>query len=527
MRKIFQYILMAVALLATASCSNELDEALQPVNKGSLQFVVGDFPAFGEGTQTRAIGTQDEGKTAWEDNDKIIVHLYSQEYGNQAVELTFRNGDWNSDGGTLSYLKDENPTITAVYAPDCEIKSDKTIGLIDGRQYGEAEYIQAETTISENTLGIHFESGRTYSRLRIAATANEEVTVTTTGFTPAGATEVATEQYILTADDKGNAYLYGTFAADGTVKVVGDVTVEHTFTEATVAENSYALFARRGANLAKLTSTYVINDSETHYFYGLGNYGIKVESGSPTIILSDANISLNAGDQFDRAVNAIDIVAANCTTTIRVEGTENNIIAKYGAGIFVAQGSKVEITSSDQSNVLRVTGKGSSSAIGGYASSFSSNGENCGDISINKVTLYATSDFNVGSGAVSPAIGGSGNASCGTIEVSDATIYAYGVYRSDTGNTPAIGLGQTNGGQTNNTFPTIKIIDSEIYAYRGGTWADYIGKPQTSVSTSLNLGSDGSAKNSTIYCYTGTAATSVDKTVFYDANGTATEQAAE
>ncbi len=276
-------------------------------------------------------------------------------------------------------------------------------------------------------------------------------------------------------------------------------------------------------NLANMTETYVINDSETHYFYGSGNYGIRVESGSPTIVLSDAKISLNAGGMLESAVNAIDIVAANSTTTIRVEGTENNITAKYGAGIFVAQGSKVEITSSDRSNVLRVTGKGSSSAIGGYASSFSSNGVNCGDISINKVTLYATSDFNVSVGASSTAIGGSGNASCGTIEVNDATIYAYGMYRSDNTNTPANGLGQTNGGQTNNTIPTIKISDSQIHAYRGGTYADYIGKPQTKVSTSLNLVSDGSAKNSTIYCYTGVNATTVDKILTYDANGIPTE----
>ena len=143
MRKIYQYILMAVALVATASCSNELDEALQPVGNGNLQFVVSDFPAFGEGGQTRAVGLEDAGKSAWENGDKILVHLYSNEYGDQAVTLTFGNDEWKSDGGTLSYLKDETPTITAVYAPDCEIKSDKTIGLIDGRQYGEAEYIQA------------------------------------------------------------------------------------------------------------------------------------------------------------------------------------------------------------------------------------------------------------------------------------------------------------------------------------------------------------------------------------------------
>ena len=64
MRKIFQYILMAVALVATASCSNELDEMLQPAGNGNLQFVVSDFPAFSESPDTRVIGTQDVGKTA-------------------------------------------------------------------------------------------------------------------------------------------------------------------------------------------------------------------------------------------------------------------------------------------------------------------------------------------------------------------------------------------------------------------------------------------------------------------------------
>ena len=69
MRKIYQYILMTVALVAAASCSNELDEVLRPAENGSLQFVVSDFPAFGESPDTRVIGTQDVGKTAWEDGD--------------------------------------------------------------------------------------------------------------------------------------------------------------------------------------------------------------------------------------------------------------------------------------------------------------------------------------------------------------------------------------------------------------------------------------------------------------------------
>ena len=253
MRKIFQYILIAVAVVATASCSNELDEALQPANNGTLQFVVSDFPMFGEGTQTRAIGTQDEGKTAWADGDKILVHLYSQKYGDQAVTLTFdaENNTWESDGGTLSYLENETPTITAVYAPDCEIKSDKTIGLLEGKQYGEAEYILARTTISENSLDINFESGRTYSRLRIAGLANQTLTVTTTNFTPAGATEVATDAYTLTTDNNGNAFLYGVFAEDATVIVKqGNVVLkDYTFTaeknpNGTEHNKSYALDAR-------------------------------------------------------------------------------------------------------------------------------------------------------------------------------------------------------------------------------------------------------------------------------------------
>ena len=291
MRKIFQYILMAVAVVVTASCSNELDETLQSAGNGNLQFVVSDFPTFGEDAQTRAIGTQDEGKIAWVDEDKILVHLYSQKYGDQAVTLTFdaENNTWESDGGTLSYLENETPTITAVYAPDCEIKSDKTIGLLEGKQYGEAEYIPAKTTISGNTLDIRFESGRTYSRLRIAGLANQTLTVTTTDFTPAGATEVATAAYTLITDNNGNAYLYGTFAVGATVSVKqGDITLkDYTFTaeknpNGTAYNKSYALDATPvidGTLGGKITAT---EDDITALVEQLKGY---VDNGITTIIV--------------------------------------------------------------------------------------------------------------------------------------------------------------------------------------------------------------------------------------------------
>ncbi len=526
MQKIYQYILMAVALVATASCSNELDEALQPASKGNLQFVVSDFPAFGEGAATRAVGLEDAGKTAWEDNDKILVHLYSQEYGNQAVELTFKNGDWESNGGTLSYLKDENPTITAVYAPDCEIKLDKTIGLIDGRQYGMAEYIQAKTTIHENTLGIRFESGRTYSRLRIVAEPLESLTVTTeTGFTPAGTSDSTPKEYTLTADDNGNAYLYGKFENGNMVEVVGGVTVEHRFTETTVAGKSYALFARRGANLEKLTSTYIINDSETHYFYGSGNYGIKVESGSPTIVLSDANISLNEGDRFEETVNAIDIVATGSTTTIRVQGGQNSITTQYGAGIFVAENSTVNIIGGSRDDKLTVKAVGNAAAIGGYASGVVHYYYNCGAINIRNITVEAYG------GDASPGIGNVGDRSCQTITIDNAVVYAFGNSRLNDG-TPAIGCGLRTTGYAS-SIPTVEIKhNSIIHAHRGNSFPDYIGwagdrSGNTSANSAINCGTGGSVIKSTIYCYTGVDATTADKVVSYDVDGNPTEQVVE
>lgn len=251
MKKIYQYILLVVAMVATASCSNELDDTLQPVENGTLQFVVGDFPAFGEGTQTRAIGTQDEGKTAWENGDKIIVTLTSQKYGEQAAALTYDGSSWSTEA-SLSYLENETPSVSVFYAPCYEVTEEGTMQLRSGMQLGMTEYLSGNYEIENGIMTITFESAiRDYSRLRIATMPEVTLTVTTTDFTPAGATSVATEPYTLTTDEKGNAYLYGTFAEGATVNVKkGDVTLkDYTFTaeknpNGTEHNKSYALDAR-------------------------------------------------------------------------------------------------------------------------------------------------------------------------------------------------------------------------------------------------------------------------------------------
>ena len=245
MRKIFQYILMTVALVAAASCSNELDEVLQPAGNGSLQFVVSDFPAFGESPDTRVIGTQDIGKTAWDIDDQIIVTLTSKKFGAQSAVLTYNGTSWSTAVSFL-YLDNETPAVSAIYAPCYEVTTAGKLQLKEGMQLGMTEYIPADCSLANGSISINFTGvKRTNSRLRIAADAGQELTVSTTGFTPAGATKVATGSYTITADKKGNAYLYGVFAKGATVSVCnGSVEMEsHSFTNATEERVSYALDA--------------------------------------------------------------------------------------------------------------------------------------------------------------------------------------------------------------------------------------------------------------------------------------------
>ncbi len=232
------------------SCSNELDETLQPAGNGNLQFVVGDFPAFGESGQTRVIGTQDEGKTAWENGEQIIVTLISQKYGEQVAALTYNGSSWSTEA-SLSYLENETPSVSVFYAPCYEVTEEGTMQLRSGMQLGMTEYLSGNYEIENGIMTITFEGAiRTYSRLRIAGLANQMLTVTTTGFTPAGATEVATAAYALTTDNNGNAFLYGVFAEGATVSVKqGDVVLkDYTFTaeknpNGTEHNKSYALDA--------------------------------------------------------------------------------------------------------------------------------------------------------------------------------------------------------------------------------------------------------------------------------------------
>ena len=295
MRKIYQYILMAVALVAAASCSNELDEVLQPAGNGNLQFVVSDFPAFGESPDTRVIGTQDVGKTAWDKDDQIIVTLTSKKFGAQSAVLTYNGTSWSTAVSFL-YLDNETPAVSAIYAPCYEVTEDGVMKLSDGMQLGMTEYIPADCSLANGSISINFTGvKRTYSRLRLAGLTNQTLTVTTTDFTPAGATEVATAAYTLTTDDNGNAFLYGTFAVEATVSVTqGDIEIgTHAFASATEECMSYALDAMSPYVYDEATNTYTVYTAK-----GLLDWSEAARADLTTNLVLAADITLTGENNW-------------------------------------------------------------------------------------------------------------------------------------------------------------------------------------------------------------------------------------
>ena len=421
MKKIFQYILMAVALVATASCSNELDDTLLPENNGTLQFVVSDFPAFGEGAQTRAIGTQDEGKTEWVDGDQIIVTLISQKYGEQAAALTYNGSSWSTEA-SLSYLENETPTVSAVYAPGCKI-SENNIVLDDNQVYGMSEYIHAFTKIEGKTLRISFEGvERNYSRLRIAAMPKATLTVTTTGFTPAGPEgATAPESYTLTTDDKGNAFLYGIFAESATVSVkLGDVTLkDYTFTaeknpNGTEQGKSYALDATPIINLTQYEDGATIDITYSSRIIGDGTeYNLSLN------IAEDATVLFEEGTGGVK-LNAIS-VADNKTLTLKVKGNVGHSVKE---GISIGNGSYVIIEGErdKENNKLTVTATDGNAAIG------ANNGVTAGDITIRNARMEATGSSTLvnSNNPVSGAAIGTSDANMGDILIENSIITATG-----------------------------------------------------------------------------------------------------
>ncbi len=248
MKKIFQYIMLAVVTIVMASCTSDIEETTATTGKSNVQLVVGEFPAFGD-SQTRAIGTPDPGKTSWAEGDELLLEMTSKTFGTKYAAFTYNGSSWELTSGELSYKEDEVPTFPHVYyAPNYKWEAGKLV-LKEGKVAGTDEYIEGKANITPNgqAITVKFaEATRNYSRLRIATMPNKPITVTIDKYTPAGSSDMKWDQnYALTSDEKGNAYLYGTFEnnSEVTVKYREAPLKTYTFSQATENAKSYALDA--------------------------------------------------------------------------------------------------------------------------------------------------------------------------------------------------------------------------------------------------------------------------------------------
>ena len=250
MRKIIQYMMMALIAVVLASCANDISEESTPTVKSNIRFVVDDFPMF-EKPSTRTIGEEDKGKTAWAVGDEICVKLESKELGTQTATLKYNGVKFEiQDGNSLCYLEGEPVTAYAYYAPNRRWRN----GSLDfkdiyGNPNGTAEFLEATCTVhygDNNYVDISFANAtRNYSRLRIATIPKTEIKVDADNFAPTDNPNRLYMTYTLTSDEKGNAYLYGTFYNNSivTVKYRGATLKTYKFSKETENAKSYALDA--------------------------------------------------------------------------------------------------------------------------------------------------------------------------------------------------------------------------------------------------------------------------------------------
>lgn len=307
MKKIFQYIMLAVVTIVMASCTSDIEETTTTAGKSNVQLVVGEFPAFGD-SQTRAIGTPDEGKTSWAEGDELLLEIDNTSYGRHNATFTYNGSSWELTSGELVYLEGDPAYISHVYyAPNYKWEAGKLV-LKEGKDPGTDEYIEGNARITGNgeTITVSFaEATRNYSRLRIATLPNEQITVDTEYFTPAGSSDMEQNgNYTLTSDEKGNAYLYGNFVTNSqfTVKYEEAPLASHTFLQATVNAKSYALDATV-VSLADegLTFDQIVEDVKKELYAGKTYINLILAPDVDEETLEAINIGLK--DARDGSIN--------------------------------------------------------------------------------------------------------------------------------------------------------------------------------------------------------------------------------
>lgn len=166
-----------------------------------------------------------------------------------------------------------------------------------------------------------------------------------------------------------------------------------------------------------------ISDEGDYVVRGSFGNSITITGGSPDIYLDNANIDLSRNYQI---INPISITNG-ASPIIHVVGNNSITACDYTnvrmAGIYVDSQSSVTICGNGTDDVLTVTGGSDGAAIGGYSSDYTTDYA-CGDIAISNVTVYAYAVYACVN-KYPPAIGSTGDATCGSITITDAIVHAH------------------------------------------------------------------------------------------------------
>lgn len=240
------YLILYIAAFVSAltACSESEDLATTPADSKVVKINVSPYPAFAEDTGTRSVGTFDAGKTAWEAGDEILLmvgYAISNDMNIQHITLTYDGTEWNADK-PINWLTTYTMT-RAVYAPDWTFDMENAWSFTlkeNAENYGTSEFLGVEGDVTDDgVLSLDFSNAtRNYSRLRIAGEASSAVNVAFTNFRPFGKYELGDYNYSLTTDEKGNAYLYGSWEANTSLTIKGNFNVNGTDKEMTLFDKT-------------------------------------------------------------------------------------------------------------------------------------------------------------------------------------------------------------------------------------------------------------------------------------------------
>lgn len=541
MRKTRHILFLALVAFALAACTqDEWTEQGTALPEGEYPLQIGGISITAESSEqpwTRVAEDADGMGSHWMDGDRIGVRIgdNKEETGIYIINVDDAENVTVTPETPVYWKNTQSATVTAWYPVDNEIdftNQDQGLTyLLKGTSNANASY--------NTPVSLTFEHQLAKVRVKLdGARANAVSAVTVLSHVSTGndegsrGTDSQAVQYVpmLQTTDNGQTcweatLLPGTLVADNSFRLTpagGGDPVQ------AVLDNAISIAAGNVYNITITTKPYPdgaqqitgstgdISDNGDYYVTGNLNTSINITGGKPNIYLYEATVSANSG-------SAINIQDGN--PTIHAVGNSslnayNSDFVQGGAGIFVAEGSSVIIKSADKNtNSLTVTGY-QGAGIGGVAANMDATGTPCGNITIENVTITATTNAIYG---YPPGIGSCGTATCGTITITNAIVHATGRSTLNAA-APAIGAG-FNADNEAGAVPTIQITDSDIYAHKGN-YSDYIGLPGQRIGYNggaIQFGTGGYCRNSTVYCYTGSGDT-LDKTVVYDGSGVGTEQ---